>query len=74
MARIVSLVKKNKGSSIHDPIDASYWVFEKDGTKFFRIDTYGSKYRKKTGQISQSIQFDKDFAKELVSILCDELL
>ena len=73
MSRITTLEKiemdKNTKQGV---VQASYCVFEKDGEKYFQIDTYGSQDREYVGQPSQKIQFDRKFAKELVSLLISE--
>ncbi|MDR2021537.1 MAG: hypothetical protein LBQ14_12310 [Treponema sp.] len=51
---------------------ATYCFFEKRGTKFFQLDTYGNLDREYVGQPSQKIQFDGTFARKLVSILIEE--
>lgn len=58
---------------IHEPVEASYTVFEKNGKKYFQIDTYGSSSRQHKHKISQSIQFDEETADYLVEIIIKEL-
>jgi hypothetical protein len=58
---------------IHKDVDATYTIFkDENGKKYFQIDTYGSKDRKIIGKISQSIQFDIESAKILVTLLNKE--
>jgi len=57
-----------------DTVHATYGIFEKEGEKYFQIDTYGSPDREYVGQPSQKIQFDRKFAKKLISILNNEFL
>lgn len=73
MSRITSLekIEMNRNSK-QGEVYATYCVFEKDGKKYFQIDTYGSENREYVGQPSQKIQFDKKLAKELVSLLIKE--
>jgi hypothetical protein len=40
-----------------------------DGSKFLQLSTYGSDQRKSDKKVSQTIQFDKHSAKQLVDIL-----
>ena len=72
MARITAMEKKcgNK-DSIHGEVPTTYKFFEQHDVQLFQMDTYGSEDREYTGKVSQSIQFDKTFAKELVSVLKD---
>jgi len=74
MSRITTLekIEMNKNTK-HGEVQATYCVFEKEGKKYFQIDTYGSSERECIGQPSQKIQFDDKFAKKLVSILINEL-
>lgn len=61
-------------NTIHDPVDATYTVFNKDGKKYFQIDTYGRVSRKYTDKISQSLQLDEKAAAALVDLLNKEML
>jgi len=74
MSRITTFEKiEMDRNTVHDEVHhATYCIFEKDGEKYFQIDTYGSPNREYTGQPSQKIQFDGKFAKELVSLLISE--
>ena len=58
--------------TIHEEVDASYSIFEKNGNKYFQIDTYGSSSRALTTKVSQSIQLDQNSVKELVALLKKE--
>jgi len=53
----------------HEPAEATYTKFSKNGRSFFQIDTYGTRKRRSKGKISQSIQVDKEMAEVLVSKL-----
>ena len=59
---------------IHKTTEATYSVFTDGGEKFFQIDTYGSEGRQLKDKVSQSIQFDKESALELVGILINEFI
>ena len=74
MSRITTLekIEKNRNSIQGEVHRATYCFFKKDGEKYFQIDTYGSEGRECVGQPSQNIQFDRKFAKELVSLLISE--
>jgi len=56
-------------NSIHDGIDATYSVFERDGRSFVQIDTHGRESREIPGKKSQTIQLDRDSGAALYSIL-----
>jgi len=73
MPRITALEKIEMERNFkQDEVYATYCIFEKNGEKYFQIDTYGSENREYVGQSSQKIQFDKKFAKELVTLLINE--
>jgi hypothetical protein len=75
MARIINIEKQDVDrNTVQDVVPATYRVFEKNGSKYIQIDTYGSHNREYPDQPSQKIQFDKTFAKKLISILIEELL
>ena len=61
--------REQKSRKPHEIVRAEYDTFIANGTKYIQIDTYGSIYRQMPNVPSQKIQFDKDFAKHLVSIL-----
>ena len=56
-------------NSVHDPVRATYTTFTSDEKKYFQIDTYGSSSREMKDKISQSIQIDKEMAKELIKLM-----
>ncbi|RLQ89567.1 methionyl-tRNA formyltransferase [Notoacmeibacter ruber] len=55
--------------SLHDPIEAIYYLHEKDGRKLFQLNTMGRDSREIPGKVSQSIQLDQESAEQLVLIL-----
>ena len=57
---------------IHEKVNATFTVFEKDGERYVQIDTYGRGDRENPEKISQSIQIDKDAARFLVRLLLQE--
>jgi hypothetical protein len=63
--------KRRDRQSIHDSIDATYAVFERDGRTFVQIDTRGRTERENPEKVSQSLQLDKSSARELFDILRD---
>lgn len=64
-------IEKNR-NSIHRPTSATYTIFEKNGERFFQIDTFGSDERIMKEKISQSVQLDKKMAEKLIDILRNE--
>lgn len=74
MARIakdnIKRLDKDK-NSVHIKVAATYSSFTLDGKKYFQIDTYGSPTREMKDKISQSIQVDKEMAKELIKLMMD---
>ncbi|MBC8036035.1 MAG: methionyl-tRNA formyltransferase [Rhizobiales bacterium] len=59
-------------NSLHDEIDATYSVFEKDGRILLQIDTFGRSTREIPGKKSQTLQLDKRGAENLYRILQKE--
>lgn len=67
-----NMKKLDKGrNSVHSKVKATYTTFTSDGKKYFQIDTYGNRTREMKDKISQSIQFDKEMAKELIKLMID---
>lgn len=62
------LLEKHR-NSVHGLVEATYTVFEKEGKKYFQIDTYGAPNRQMPEKISQSIQFDKQMAEHLIKLM-----
>jgi hypothetical protein len=63
--------KRRDRQSIHDSIDATYAVFERDGRTFVQIDTRGRAERENPEKVSQSLQLDRKSARELFDVLRD---
>jgi hypothetical protein len=63
--------KRRDRQSIHDSIDATYAVFERDGRTFVQIDTRGRAERENPEKVSQRPQLDRRSARELFDILRD---
>lgn len=75
MALIRSFTRKDmERNSLHEEIDATYTIFERDGRVVLQIDSYGSADRQMPGKKSQSIQLDRVGAKALFKLLRDEFL
>lgn len=66
----IKKVEKDR-NSVHSKVRATYTVFTSGGEKYFQIDTYGSSERELKDKISQSIQLDKETAKELIRLMID---
>jgi hypothetical protein len=72
MALIKSFEHKSMDrNSIHDGIDATYTIFQRDGRKFIQVDSYGRAEREIPGKKSQTFQLDEKSARELFDILRD---
>jgi hypothetical protein len=56
-------------NSVHDEIEASYAIFERDERILVQIDTFGRKSRQIPGKKSQTIQLDREGAEHLYKIL-----
>ena len=70
MALIRSFIRKHMDrNSLHDEIEATCTVFERDGRVLLQIDSYGRKSRKVPGKKSQTIQLDREGATALLNIL-----
>lgn len=70
---VVNLTRRDKErNTIQTEAEASYTVFEMDGERYFQIDTYGTRYRKEQGKVSQVLQFDEESVKLLIKLLTTE--
>ena len=73
MALIRSFKRKSmERNSLHDEIEATYSVFERDGRVFIQIDSYGRDTREMPGKKSQTVQIDREGAVALIEILKSE--
>ena len=74
MAKIVKerlkRIEKER-NNVHQEVQATYTIFDKDGERYFQIDTYGRDDREMPEKISQSVQIDKEMALELIKLLND---
>lgn len=59
---------KNK-SNVHNTVQATYSIFNKNGKSYLQIDTLGSTDREIPNKISQSIQMDEETLEFLLSLL-----
>ena len=56
-------------SNVHGGVECGYRMFEREGTTYLQLDTYGSRDRKFQGKVSQSIQVDERSAAELQRLI-----
>lgn len=54
---------------VQNNVSAGYTYFDKDGKRYFQIDTYGTSDRQYVGKCSQTFQIDEQNAKDLISLL-----
>jgi hypothetical protein len=71
MALVKDLVKDDREpKGVHPTqVDCRYRIFERDGTKFVQLNTYGSTEREIPDKLSQTLQFDKQAAESLWRML-----
>ena len=67
----IERIEKSR-NTLHEKVSSTYTVFEKDGQKYFQLDTYGRDDRENPEKISQSIQLDEETARYLVRLLIQE--
>lgn len=75
MARIdVKKIKREDKyrNTIHEEVESTYTIFEKNGVKYFQIDTYGKSERKLKGQSSQVLQLDEVSVYDLIKLLSEK--
>jgi hypothetical protein len=73
MALIRRFEKKHMDrNSLHEEIEATYTVFERDGRKLIQVDSYGRDDRAIPGKKSQTFQLDREGAEALFQILKTE--
>lgn len=73
MAKIKEFIKGNGSiSSRISEVDCVYNIGVVKDEKYITLSTYGSVNRKNGGTASQVIHIDKNSAKKLVEILCNE--
>jgi hypothetical protein len=71
MARITKIVRGGyRRHTVHDPVETTLgYVFAVGGTSYAQFDSYGRSTRDKPGKVSQSIQVDRDGAREIYELL-----
>ena len=70
----MALVKRFKKVSrnrytVHGEVDCAVSAFVVNGKTYLQLDTAGSKSRMLKGKTSQSLQFDRDSAEQLVFLI-----
>jgi hypothetical protein len=56
-------------NQVHGAVECGYTMFERRGSTYLQLDTYGSRDRKFQGKVSQSIQLDSQSAAELQRLI-----
>ncbi len=64
----IERIEKSR-NHLHEKVQTTYTVFEKDGNRYVQFDTYGKEDRDNPEKVSQSIQLDKETARYLVKLL-----
>jgi hypothetical protein len=54
---------------IHDPVECAASIFSHAGQRILQLDTFGSAQRMQKGQLSQSVQFDRIAAEQLLVLI-----
>ena len=57
---------------LHEKVYTTYTSFEKNGQKYFQLDTYGTSSREIPEKVSQSFQLDENAARFFVKLLIEE--
>jgi hypothetical protein len=70
MARISKLVtsEKKEGRAHRSEVEC-HWSAIQDDRRYLQLDCYRATDRKKPRKVSQTLQFDRDSAEELVTII-----
>lgn len=55
--------------SLHNPVTCGWKIFDEQGQRILQLDTYGNSARANPGKLSQSLQFDREGAAELLRLL-----
>jgi uncharacterized protein (DUF1810 family) len=71
MALVTSLEPSQKErTTVHRPTRCLYAIVEGDaGQRYLQLDTLGSEERQFTEKVSQSVQFDRKAAEQLLQLL-----
>lgn len=71
--RVNEMECKKKDLREQEPAKATYTVDKIGGRFFFQIETYGRSYRENPDKASQTIQFDSDGIRSLISLMEKEM-
>lgn len=72
LVKEIKRIHKLRGS-VHKPVECTYFTFNNyKGEKYLILDTYGSEDRQIKNKVSQTIQLNKESAKQLFNILKTE--
>lgn len=69
MALVKNITRISRNSRIQAEADCSYNTFTQAGQKYLVLSTYGSKDREYKGTVSQTLQLDRESAKQLYDII-----
>lgn len=70
MALITQFAEVNKDENrVHEGVECGYTIFERAGSHYLQLDTYGSRGRKFQGKVSKSIKLDERSAGELQALI-----
>lgn len=72
MALVKKIKRISRNSRVQVEADCTYNSFIQAGQKYLVLCTYGSKDREYKGTVSQSLQLDRDSAKQLYEIIKSE--
>ncbi len=74
MALVTKIEKIHKQRAyVHKPVDCTYCtVIDDKGEKYLLLDTYGSDDRQIKDKVSQTIEFNKESALQLLDIIQKE--
>jgi hypothetical protein len=72
MALIRKLEKLSRNSRLQTEAACSYNTLVINGEKYLQLNTYGSTERVHINVVSQSLQFDRQSAKQLYDVLKSE--
>lgn len=68
-----NLIKINQKTSIHRPVDTDYLAYSINGNQYFQIKTYALQKGRASDHESQSFQFSRNSAIDLIKLLQKEL-
>jgi hypothetical protein len=71
VALIAKFVRRDVGKGAIQPtsVDCFFHVFDVNGATILQLDTHGSAERKEPGKQSQTLQLNRDSARQLVDVI-----